>query len=78
MIMPLQTTMGEARDAFYLRQQAEAHQRALALHQGYARTGNNPALRAVASQTAEIVQQHIGELQRITVPTSPLQGTEGR
>lgn len=50
-------------DRFYRDQQLVAHQEALALHQNYAKNGDTPALRPVAGQIAEVVQQHLSMLQ---------------
>jgi putative membrane protein len=49
----------------YVDQQVMAHEEALALHQGYAAQGDNPALRAAAAQAVPIVQRHLDEIKRI-------------
>jgi putative membrane protein len=59
MVSQLRQVTGEARDRLYITQQKTAHQKALALHQGYARTGTAAALKAVAAKTAPVVQHHI-------------------
>ena len=52
-------------DAIYKRHQATAHQKALALHQGYSANGDNEALKKAASEIAPVVQKHITELSRM-------------
>jgi putative membrane protein len=67
MLMPMQADMlsqlqganGAAFDRLYLRQQVPAHEMALALHQNYARNGDTPTLRTVASAAIPIVRQHL-------------------
>lgn len=49
-------------DSVYLRHQRTAHEAALALHQGYARDGDTPALKQTAGAIAEVVQEHIDHL----------------
>jgi putative membrane protein len=53
-------------DAVYMRHQQAAHQKALALHQGYAANGDNEALKKAASEIAPVVQKHIAELGRMS------------
>jgi putative membrane protein len=50
MLDQLRGLTGSAFDTAYLQQQRMAHDKALALHSGYAKNGDTPALRAVASQ----------------------------
>ena len=71
-LSPMQKTMiaqlsaaGANFDRVYLGQQMTAHQQALALMQGYASSGDVPALRQTASQAVPTVQGHIAHLQRI-------------
>jgi len=53
--------------------QVQAHTDALALHQGYATSGDVPALRAVASQIVPVVQMHLSQAQMLNVsPPAPL------
>jgi len=59
------TAAGANFDQIYLQQQMTAHQQALALMQGYAASGDVPALRHAASQAVPIIQGHIAHLQRI-------------
>ncbi len=46
-------------DALYLRQQANAHAAALALHSRYARAGDSKRLRRSAREAAAVVEGHI-------------------
>jgi putative membrane protein len=46
-------------DARYLAQQIDAHREALILMRGYAKSGDNPAVRKLASQTVALVQSHL-------------------
>jgi putative membrane protein len=46
-------------DRIYVRQQALAHEEALALHQTFATRGDAPALRPVAAKIAGVVRHHI-------------------
>lgn len=62
-VAALRAAKGTARDTLYVTQQKAAHQRALALHQGYAANGSAAPLKMVAGQIAPVVQTHITELQ---------------
>lgn len=53
-------------DGVYVRNQRMAHNAALALHQGYARNGDTPALKETASAVAKVVQEHIDHLASLT------------
>jgi putative membrane protein len=46
-------------DRLYLGQQVPAHRAALALHQGYGKSGDKPALRASAMKAVPIVREHL-------------------
>jgi putative membrane protein len=59
MLDQLKAASGAEFDRVYLQQQKTAHQKALALLQGYASGGDNPALKGFASKGAKIVQGHI-------------------
>lgn len=59
MISQLQGANGAEFDRIYLRQQVQAHEMALALHQNYARNGDTPSLRTVASAAVPIIRQHL-------------------
>jgi len=61
-VAALRAAKGTARDTLYVAQQKMAHQKALALHQGYADAGTVASLRTVAASIAPVVQSHITEL----------------
>jgi putative membrane protein len=46
-------------DKTYVDQQLQAHQMALATHQGYARNGTDPSLRRTAEKIVPVVQSHL-------------------
>ena len=50
---------GRGFDGLYLQQQVQAHQEALGLTQGYARSGDNPFIRDAARSTVPLVQGHL-------------------
>lgn len=52
-------------DRAYRRQQLKAHEEALGLHSGYARSGTSPTLRPVAKAAVPIVQRHLQRLRGI-------------
>jgi putative membrane protein len=59
-------------DMAYQQAQVQAHQEALALHQNYAASGDNPALRTVASQAVPTIQMHLQHAQMLqTAPPPP-------
>lgn len=60
-VAALRVLKGTARDRLYVMQQKTAHQKALALHQGYAANGDTPALKTVAGAIVPVVQHH-GEM----------------
>jgi putative membrane protein len=62
MLKELKAASGAARDTAYVSQQKTAHAQALALHQGYAATGDKPALKAAAGKIVPVVQHHIDML----------------
>jgi len=66
MIEQLQSANGAQRERVYMSQQVTGHPQALALHQGYARNGDRPDIRAVALMAAQVVEGHLPELQRLT------------
>lgn len=49
----------------YIAAQREAHDAALALHQGYAQNGDTPALKTAAGEIAPVVQGHIQMLEKL-------------
>ena len=58
MIDRLKAAKGEAFDREYMTQQMAAHRKALALHQGYAQSGDNAELKGFATQVIPVVQKH--------------------
>lgn len=50
---------GEAFDRLYLQQQVPAHEKALAMLQGYAQSGQAQPLKDFAGQTAPVVEKHL-------------------
>jgi putative membrane protein len=49
-------------DTLYLTQQVAAHQKAWALHSGYATNGSDPALKQVAATAVPVIEQHFGHV----------------
>jgi putative membrane protein len=62
LIDALKATKGADFDTLYKSQQTDAHNKALALMQGYATSGDQPALKAFASDTAPKVKAHLDML----------------
>ena len=56
---------GSAAVTAYLAAQRDAHAAALALHQGYAASGDMPALKAAAQEIVPVVQHHIDMLGKL-------------
>ncbi|MDB5689533.1 MAG: hypothetical protein JWL91_1409 [Sphingomonas bacterium] len=54
-----QAPSGSAFDTLYLQQQQMAHQKAWALHSGYATDGTDPALKQVAATAVPIIESHL-------------------
>ena len=65
MLKNLRAISKDKMERFYVDQQVMAHEKALALHQGYAAQGDNEGLRAVAAGAVPIVQRHLDEIRRI-------------
>lgn len=59
MIDQLRAAMGPDFDKTYVEQQLQAHDMALATHQGYAQNGSDPALRHTAEKIVPVVQMHL-------------------
>lgn len=59
------TTAGPNFDRIFLQQQVAAHEMALAMQQGYAASGDVPALRQAASRTIPVVQAHLARLRQL-------------
>jgi putative membrane protein len=56
-----------------------AHQKAIALFQNYAASGDNPTLRAAAAQALPKLQQHLAMAQalQVTAAVAPAQSRPG-
>jgi putative membrane protein len=63
-----QAPAGTAFDTLYLQQQQTAHQKAWALHSGYATDGTDPALKQVAATAVPIIESHLQHVK--TAPAS--------
>jgi putative membrane protein len=61
-VAALRAARGTARDRLYVTQQKAAHEKALALQQGYAAHGTVPGLKRVAANIVPVVKTHIAEL----------------
>jgi putative membrane protein len=55
----LKAAKGEQFDTLFITQQIPAHEMALRLHQNYAQSGDNAALRDFASKTSTVVSGHL-------------------
>lgn len=62
----LKDAKGAAFDTLYLTQQIPAHETALKLHQGYAQSGDNVALKDFASKTSKVVTKHLDEAKALS------------
>ena len=65
MLKNLRAMPKDKMERFYVDQQVMAHEKALALHQGYADQGENAGLKAVAAEAVPIIQRHLEEIRRI-------------
>ncbi|MFN3522547.1 MAG: DUF4142 domain-containing protein [Phenylobacterium sp.] len=65
MIEHLEKAPDQSFDDMYLDQQKMAHQEAIALHKGYAESGDNAQLRSVAAGALPMVQRHLERLEQI-------------
>ena len=59
MIEGLRGVNGAAFDQLYMQNQVQAHQKALAMLQGYSTSGDVVPLRQHAAATAPVVEQHL-------------------
>ncbi|WP_174296458.1 DUF4142 domain-containing protein [Sphingomonas bacterium] len=57
-------------DALFVQQQITAHQKAWALHKGYATDGTDPALKQVASTAVPIVEGHLSHVKTLAPAAS--------
>jgi putative membrane protein len=64
MLTQLQAANGEAFDRLYVSQQLQAHQEALSLQSGYARSGQDPNLKAAAAKIVPVVTMHLDMLRK--------------
>ena len=65
MIAQLKQAPADQFDAMYLQQQMAAHQKAWALHKGFATDGTDPALQQVATSAVPIIEKHLQHLKAI-------------
>ena len=61
MVGQLMAASGTSFDRLYLQQQVSAHQQALALNSGYARSGDVAALRQNAQAAVPIIESHLAQ-----------------
>ena len=69
MIGQLHAAAPGAFDRLYVQQQVPAHQQALSLQSGYARSGDNPALRQNAQSAVPIIQSHLQQAEQLARAT---------
>lgn len=67
----LQAASGADFERVYLQQQVQAHQKALAMVQGYAQNGDVPGLKQHAQTVSGPIQQHLQQAQQLS--TQPAQ-----
>lgn len=65
MIQALRSANGAQFDQTYIQQQVAAHQKALALVQGYAQNGEVPSLKQHATTVSGPIQQHLERAQQL-------------
>lgn len=75
MVDALRTAPAEQFDRLYMMQQMAAHDEALALHRGYAESGDNVEARALASRAVRIIEQHHELLRAASPQGTPSQDT---
>jgi putative membrane protein len=61
----LRAASGAEYDRMYFEEQLKGHREALALHDGYAKSGDNAELKKTAGDITKVVQSHIKELEDI-------------
>lgn len=74
MIDRLKNAEGAAFDREYMTQQMNAHRKALALHEGYANTGEDGALKAFAQKVLPVIRTHHDRASQITSGASSAAG----
>lgn len=62
----LRTASVSAFDRIYVTMQVEAHEKALALHRGYATSGDKAPLKAAAQEAVPMVQHHLQEARSLS------------
>ena len=65
MIDNLRGATGADFDRMYLDQQTAAHQEAVTLHGGYAKEGDNAALKKLAAETTPVIQHHLDMVKQL-------------
>ena len=65
MIDALTKMSGPQREKLYVQQQLAAHQEALALHSGYAKNGDDAALKQVAATAVPIIERHLNMVKKL-------------
>ncbi len=66
MVSGLEKTDAADFDKRYLADQLTAHNEALAVHRGYAQSGQDPVLKMAAEKTAPLVEGHLNHLKAMT------------
>ena len=66
MLAALQSERGRDFDRVYWKQQALSHRSALVVEQGYAATGDTPAIRQTAAAAVPIIQSHLAMAERMS------------
>lgn len=77
MLDRLESAEGEAFDREYTIQQMNAHRTALALHEGYANTGEAPALKAFAQKVLPVIRKHHDRLNELSGTVNPIGAQPG-
>ena len=62
----LKESKGSSFDRLYIQAQLDAHQKALDLHRGYAKSGDNARLKQVAGEIAKVVANHLDRAKAIS------------
>jgi putative membrane protein len=77
MIDNLKGAKDEDFDGRYLNQQSDAHREALVLTRGYAKDGDNAALKGFAAKTTPIVQSHLNMVEALDKANADQKGSAG-
>lgn len=62
----LRSVSTSAFDRTYVEAQREAHERALRLHDAYARNGEQPVLRTASNESVPVIRQHLTEARHLS------------